>query len=137
MRHGQKRDFARKLRREMTDAERVLWRYLRKKQVDGHRFRRQCPIDRFVVDFACLDRALIVEVDGGQHADFAQDRTRDARLGKLGFRVLRFWNNDVLENIDGVYGVILASLSESPHPSLPPQAEEGEKHTVRCWKEKF
>ncbi|GAA4794205.1 endonuclease domain-containing protein [Lysobacter hankyongensis] len=127
MRQGQKRDFARKLRRGMTDAEQCLWRILRKRQIDGHRFRRQCPIDRFVVDFACLESALIVEVDGGQHAESSQDRARDACLVRLGYRVLRFWNNDVLENSEGVYDMIRIALSDSPHPGLPPHAGEGEE----------
>jgi very-short-patch-repair endonuclease len=126
MRQGQKRDFARKLRRGMTDAERCLWRILRKRQIDGHRFRRQCPIDRFVVDFACLEKALIVEVDGGQHAGSSQDHVRDACLAGLGYRVMRFWDNDVLENIEGVYDMIRIALSDSPHPDLPPHAGEGE-----------
>ena len=126
MREGQKRDFARHLRRNMTDAESHLWKLLRRQQL-GERFRRQCPIDRYVVDFVCLRRKLIVEVDGGQHAGSSQDRVRDACLTKLGYRVLRFWNNDVLENSEGVYGMIHAALSERPHPDLPPHAGEGEQ----------
>lgn len=126
MREGQKRDFARHLRRNMTDAESHLWKLLRRQQL-GERFRRQCPIDRYVVDFVCLRRKLIVEVDGGQDAESSQDRVRDACLVKLGYRVLRFWNNDVLENSEGVYGMIQIALSDSPHPDLPPQAGEGEE----------
>ncbi|MES2671179.1 MAG: DUF559 domain-containing protein [Pseudomonadota bacterium] len=121
MRKGQKRDFARHLRRNMTDAESHLWKLLRRQRL-GERFRRQCPIDRYVVDFVCLGRKLIVEVD-----ESSQDRVRDACLAKLGFRVLRFWNNDVLENSEGVYGMIHAALSERPHPGLPPHAGEGEE----------
>ena len=144
MRQGQKRDFARKLRGEMTDAEQCLWRILRKRQIDGHRFRRQCPIDRFVVDFACLEKALIIEVDGGQHAGSSQDRLRDDCLVKLGYRVLRFWNNDVLQNIVGVHDMIRIALSDSPHPGLPPHAGEGEAQVghrlqpphASDWKEK-
>ena len=126
MREGQKRDFARHLRRNMTDAESHLWKLLRRQQL-GERFRRQCPIDRYVVDFVCLRRKLIVEVDGGQHAGSSQDRVRDDCLAKLGYRVLRFWNNDVLENSEGVYGMIQIALSDSPHPGLPPHAGEGEE----------
>lgn len=126
MREGQKRDFARHLRRNMADAESHLWKLLRRQQL-GERFRRQCPIDRYVVDFVCLRRKLIVEVDGGQHAESSQDRVRDACLAKLGFRVLRFWNNDVLENSEGVYSAIQIALSDSPHPGLPPRAGEGEQ----------
>ncbi len=126
MREGQKRDFARHLRRNMTDAESHLCKLLRRRQL-GARFRRQCPIDRYVVDFVCLRRKLIVEVDGGQHAELRQDRIRDACLERLGYRVLRFWNNDVLENSEGVYGMIQIALSDSPHPDLPPHAGEGEE----------
>ncbi len=126
MREGQKRDFARELRRNMTDAESHLWKLLRRRQL-GERFRRQCPIDRYVVDFVCLRRKLVVEVDGGHHAESSQDRIRDACLMKLGYRVLRFWNNDVLENSEGVYGMIQASLANCPHPDLPPRAGEGEE----------
>lgn len=110
----------------MADAESHLWKLLRRQQL-GERFRRQCPIDRYVVDFVCLRRKLIVEVDGGQHAESSQDRVRDACLAKLGFRVLRFWNNDVLENSEGVYSAIQIALSDSPHPGLPPRAGEGEQ----------
>jgi very-short-patch-repair endonuclease len=126
MREGQKRDFARHVRRNMTDAESHLWKLLRRQQL-GERFRRQCPIDRYVVDFVCLRRKLIVEVDGDQHAGSSQDRVRDDCLVKFGYRVLRFWNNDVLENSEGVYGMIQIALSDSPHPDLPPQAGEGEE----------
>ena len=134
MREGQKRDFARHLRRNMTDAESHLWKLLRRQQL-GERFRRQCPIDRYVVDFVCLRRKLIVEVDGGHHAESSQDRVRDACLTKLGYRVLRFWNNDVLENSEGVYGMIHAALSERPHPDLPPHAGEGEQLSHPSWEE--
>jgi very-short-patch-repair endonuclease len=103
-----------------------LWKLLRRHQL-GERFRRQCPIDRYVVDFVCLRRKLIVEIDGGQHAGSSQDRVRDACLERLGFRVLRFWNNEVLENSEGVYGMIQVALSDSPHPDLPPRAWEGEE----------
>lgn len=129
MREAQKRDFARHLRRNMTDAESHLWKILRRKQL-GERFRRQCPIDRYVVDFACLRRKLVVEVDGGQHAGSVRDRMRDACLVRLGYRVLRFWNNDVIENSEGVYSMIQIVLSECPHPGLPPHAGEGEEQAV-------
>ena len=128
MREGQKRDFARRLRRDMTDVERALWRCLRRRQLDGHRFRRQNPIGPYIVDFVCIEQRLVIEVDGGQHADSAWDRVRDACLRSRGFRVLRFWNNEVLEQIEGVCGMILESLSKAPHPGLPPQAGEGEQH---------
>jgi len=126
MREGQKRDFARQLRRDMTDAERQLWRHLRQRQLDGHRFRRQHPIGPFVADFVCLEQRLVIEVDGGQHADSASDGRRSQFLMQQGCCVLRFWNHDVLGNIEGVVASILQSLaSAGPHPNLPPQAGEG------------
>jgi very-short-patch-repair endonuclease len=94
---------ARSLRRDMTDAERLLWRHLRQRQVEGYKFRRQHPVGHYIVDFACLEACLIVEVDGGQHADRkGYDIQRTAWLKGQGFRVLRFWNTDVVDNIDGV-----------------------------------
>ena len=104
---------ARHLRRDMTDAERALWAQLRGKQLDGYRFRRQAPLGRFVADFACMDPPLIIEVDGGQHADRMEyDAERTAWLEEQGFTVLRFWNNEVSENMDGVLQVILNTLHE-------------------------
>ena len=102
MREGQKQALARRLRRGMTDPERLLWRQLRQRQVGGCRFRRQAPIGPYVADFACLERGVVVEVDGGQHCDSRTDPVRDRYLQGRGFRVLRFWNHDVLGNIDGV-----------------------------------
>jgi very-short-patch-repair endonuclease len=94
---------ARRLRRNATDTERRLWSHLRRRQLDGHRFRRQVPIGPYVVDFACLERRLLIEVDGGRHeAAVDSDASRTAWLKGRGYRVLRFWNNDVLENADGV-----------------------------------
>jgi very-short-patch-repair endonuclease len=102
---------ARKLRSNPTDAETRLWSRLRHKQIDGHRFRRQVPPGPYVADFVCLDARLVVEVDGGQHAErAAQDTSRTAWLEAQGFRVLRFWNNDVLQNLDGVLQEIHAVL---------------------------
>ena len=80
------------------------------------KFRRQHVIDPYIVDFACLERSLIIEADGGQHADNLSDRQRDAYLARLGFRVLRFWNNDVLENASGVFEMIYAAL-HTAHPT--------------------
>ena len=94
----------------MTDAERALWYLLRRKQIEGYRFRKQVPIGKYIVDFACLDARLIIEVDGSQHADAASDRERDAWLVSQNFRVLRFWNNDVLQNQEGVVQVVLEAL---------------------------
>ena len=115
---------ARALRRELTDAERKLWYGLRDRRLDGRKFRRQYALGRYVVDFVCLEEMIIVEVDGSQHADTAaEDAVRSSWLEGQGFRVLRFWNNDVLKNIDGVLTQISASFS--PHPDPLPQAGEG------------
>jgi very-short-patch-repair endonuclease len=96
-------NLARTLRSEPTRAERKLWSRLRDRRFLGLKFKRQVPIERFVVDFACLEANLIVEVDGGQHAErIAVDSRRTEILESLGYLVLRFWNNDVLMNIDGV-----------------------------------
>jgi very-short-patch-repair endonuclease len=101
---------ARQLRSNPTEAERRLWSKLRLKQIGGHRFRRQVAIGPYIVDFVCLSRRLIIEVDGGQHSeDVAQDRARTAWLERL--HVLRFWNNEVLGNIEGVYDVIVGHLT--------------------------
>jgi very-short-patch-repair endonuclease len=93
---------ARLLRKSMTDAERRLWSLLRDRQMDSHKFRRQHPLGSYVLDFACLEQKLAVEVDGGQHADSELDRQRTAWLEGQSWRVIRFWNNDVLSNTEGV-----------------------------------
>jgi very-short-patch-repair endonuclease len=102
----------------MTEAEKRMWFRLRAHRLDGASFRRQFPIGADIVDFVCLDSHLIGEIDGGQHADSIRDRTRDAWLGSQGFTVLRFWNNDVLKNADGVIERIRDALSQLPPPSL-------------------
>jgi very-short-patch-repair endonuclease len=98
----QKTKLARELRRNQTDAEKVLWQRLRARQLHGAKFRRQVPIGNYIADFLCPDAKLIVELDGGQHVDCARDVTRTKELEDAGFVVLRFWNNDVLTNEDGV-----------------------------------
>lgn len=101
----------RRLRKSMTDAERRLWRALRNRQLGGHKFRRQHPVPPYVVDFACVERRLIVEVDGGQHSGQEDaDAARTRALQAQGFRVLRIWNNEVMENLEGVLAVILQAL---------------------------
>ena len=93
------RDRARTLRYEMTEAERRLWQILRLRQTKGHRFRRQVPIGPFIADFVCHEERLIVEVDGGQHdPSSAAEASRTRFLEGEGYRVLRFWNNEVLDN---------------------------------------
>ena len=96
---------ARILRHKQTDAERKLWSILRSRQFESSKFRRQEPIGKYIVDFVSLERELIIEVDGGQHnqqSEMENDETRTKWLERKGFRVIRFWNNDVLQNIDGV-----------------------------------
>ena len=121
---------ATQLRKYPSEAERALWQELRRRQLAGHRFRRQEPLGRYIVDFLCYEKRLVVEVDGGQHLErAAYDRDRTRWLGARGYRVLRFWNNEVLGQMEAVKTVILdALLSESPghHPLLnpPPEGEE-------------
>ena len=104
---------ARSLRSNPTEAERKLWHVLRQKQLDGHRFRRQHPIGPFVVDFVCLEEKLVIEVDGGQHAaQRDEDFKRTEWLAERGYRVIRFWNNEVLSNIGGVFERIRQALRD-------------------------
>ncbi|MPZ37537.1 MAG: DUF559 domain-containing protein [Rhizobiales bacterium] len=115
-----------RLRTFMTDAEHKLWRALRSRGV-GSKFRRQVPLGRFIVDFVCFESKLIVEVDGGQHSENRRDTERDHYFTGHGYRVLRFWNNDVLKNIDGV----VTRIVEYAHPSpgalcAPPSPSRGE-----------
>lgn len=103
---------ARELRRNATDAERVLWKHLRNRGLAGLKFRRQVAVDRYIVDFLCESAKLIVEVDGGQHErDSEKDALRDDVLARSGYIVLRFWNSDVLTNIDGVLTTIIENAS--------------------------
>ena len=111
---------ARRLRNEMTDAEQKLWRAIRGNQL-GVKFRRQHPIANFIADFVSLDPKLVIEIDGGQHADDASyDLERTKRIEVHGFKVIRFWNNEVLENLDGVLAETARVLALDPHPGLPP-----------------
>jgi very-short-patch-repair endonuclease len=132
------------LRATSTEAEMKLWRRLRDRRLGGIKFVRQAPVGPYYADFACRASKLIVELDGSQHADSASDDTRDALLNALGYRVLRFWNADVLGSIDDVCETIVAALegrlapferfkqirandSAAPHPALratfpPPDA---------------
>jgi len=131
---------ARRLRRDETDAERRLWYRLRARQIGGAKFVRQDPIGLYVVDFVCREQRLVVEVDGGQHATDLRDAVRDQWLKDRGYRVLRFWNNDVLANTEGVLEAIAAALSEaagaptrggSPSPRPSPRTR-GEGAQAPC-----
>ena len=120
---------ARGLRKNPTAAEKVLWGHLRFWQVDGHKFRRQQPVGNYIVDFVCLEKRLIVEVDGGQHAEQGDyDARRDGWLRDQGFTVLRFWNNDVLSNLAAVSEKIFDTLKSTPF--LNPSPQGGRKKIV-------
>jgi very-short-patch-repair endonuclease len=106
---------ARYLRRNQTNAERKLWVYLRELKQEGFHFRRQCPVGPYVADFLCYSVRVVVEVDGGQHGTsegIEHDRRRDEWFVKNGYRVLRYWNSDVLANTEGVMETILSALNE-------------------------
>ena len=108
---------ARRLRRIPTEAEKSLWKALRRDQIRGVSFRRQHPIGRYVLDFYCPSARLAIEVDGGQHASGQQkesDLSRDQWLAAQGIRILRFWNNDVLSNLEGVLQTIIVDLEKTP-----------------------
>ena len=129
---------ARSLRNQATDTERHLWHFLRNRQLGGHRFRRQVPINTYIADFACLEAKLIIELDGGQHQQQAEyDARRDRQVAAKGFRILRFWDNQVFQETSAVLEVILRALEERsysppvcPHPDPPPHAGEGERRYI-------
>ena len=124
------RDRARAMRTNATPAEQRLWAMLRDRRMPSCKFRRQHVIAPYIVDFACIERSLIVEADGSQHVDSISDQKRDVYLSRRGFRILRFWNNDVFENPSGVFEIIYAAL-HTPHPPTaaqwaPPSPLRGE-----------
>ncbi|RWL78657.1 MAG: endonuclease domain-containing protein [Mesorhizobium sp.] len=107
-----KRNFARSMRREPTEAEDRLWQELRGRRLDNIKFKRQVPMGRYVADFVCAEARLIVEIDGSQHAESRHDQERDAALKARGFRVLRFWNDEVLKELDAVCDTIIAYVRD-------------------------
>ncbi|MFL6749467.1 MAG: endonuclease domain-containing protein [Sphingomicrobium sp.] len=118
------------MRKKPTDAERRLWSMLRDRRMPVFKFKRQFVIDPYIVDFVCFERRLIVEADGSQHAESEYDARRDVFLCAKGFVVLRFWNNDVLENPGSVFDAIHSALA-TPHPPtaaqrVPPSPTRGE-----------
>ena len=113
------------MRSGQTDAEHRLWQLLRANRFEGYKFRRQVPLDFYIADFVCFARRLIVELDGGQHAENQRDDRRDAYLRAQGFRVIRVWNNDLFTNEEGVAELILASLRSPPLPNPSPARGEG------------
>jgi very-short-patch-repair endonuclease len=122
---------ARQLRARMTDAERKLWFALKDRRFAAFKFRRQVPVGPYIADFLCFEKRLIVEVDGGQHADSVSDAERDNWLAQNEFQLLRFWNSDVLQNLEGVLTSLSKLLDRAPHPSsrlreTPPSPARGE-----------
>jgi very-short-patch-repair endonuclease len=106
------RDFAKEMRREPTDAEAKMWRLLRDRRLAQFKFRRQVPFQNIILDFVCFEKRLVVEIDGSQHADSERDTAREAVLIAEGFRIARYWNNDVLQRYAAVLEDVLAKLSE-------------------------
>jgi very-short-patch-repair endonuclease len=113
----QSRVFARSMRREPSEAERLLWGALRGRRLDRIKFRRQVPVDTYIADFICAEAMLIIEIDGSQHAQSDYDRQRTIALNKSGFRVLRFWNDEVLRELNEVCDTIIAYVRD---PRLQP-----------------
>ena len=121
---------AKKLRRNSSNVERLLWRHLKAKQVHGLKFRRQEQIGSYIVDFVCYENGIVIEADGGQHAlEIEKDEERSQWLRSQGFMVLRFWNNEVLTNIEGVMEAISMQCEQTgevpPLPNPLPQGERG------------
>jgi len=118
-------NIAKTLRKRLTDAESLLWRHLRAKQLEGLKFRRQQPIGNYIVDFVCFEKGVVIEVDGGQHTiEKEKDNERDKWFEGQRFKVLRFWNNEVLMNIEGVLEAIRENCLS--HPPLTPPIKGGE-----------
>jgi very-short-patch-repair endonuclease len=127
-------DRARRLRREMTPQERLLWSHLRDRRLAGAKFRKQMWLTGYIADFACPEARLVVEADGSQHAeDQEYDTRRERAFAALGWRTLRFWNNEILENLDGVLTTIANGLPSPSQPAAPagplplPSRERGQK----------
>jgi very-short-patch-repair endonuclease len=125
---------ARSLRRRQTEAEGRLWQYLRTSQMDGLKFRRQVPRVNFIADFLCDEAMLIIELDGSQHAERSiEDEKRTRYLESLGYKVIRFWNVDVMTNIEGTLDLLYAEASarrKTPSSGLRPPSPQGEKDAI-------
>ena len=116
--------FAKTLRANQTVAELKVWQALRAGRLMSYKFKRQVPISDYIVDIVCFEQKMIVEIDGGQHLESSEDELRDAKLTKMGFKVLRFWNNNVMQNLDGILMTILQHLqTTTPLPNPLPQGE--------------
>lgn len=119
-------EVSRDLRKRMTDAERVLWQRLKSKQLYGFKFRRQEQIGRFIVDFVCFEKGVVVEADGGQHSsEREKDEERTQWLNSQGYTVLRFWNNDIPTNPEGVLEEIRSACMKTPSPQPSPTEGRG------------
>ncbi|MBH1961498.1 MAG: endonuclease domain-containing protein [Rhodocyclales bacterium] len=123
----EQREFAKHLRHHMTESETRLWQHLRAHRLNGEKFRRQQPMGFYVVDFVHFGARLIVEADGGQHNDAPRDESRDAWLRAQGFKVLRFWNNEIMNNLEGVLETIMAAVALPPLPQPLSRKGRGEK----------
>ncbi len=127
---------ARQLRKTMTAQEVKLWVYLRTWRSRGYHIRRQAPRDGYILDFLCLRERVIIEVDGGQHGfdrHIAKDQVRDQHFEAQGFKILRFWNNDIDDNLDGVLETIDRELRERRASSIPPPTGEGGRRQAAGW----
>lgn len=112
---------ARALRQQSSEAEKELWEHLRARRLNGYKFRRQVVIETYIVDFICVEAKLVVEVDGGQHTEqMNYDAVRTARLEQLGYRIIRFWNHEILAELDTVLEQISSALMDSPSPQPSP-----------------
>ncbi|VXC64888.1 conserved hypothetical protein [Enterobacterales bacterium 8AC] len=117
---------ARRLRSSMTEAEKTLWLQLRDRRFTGFKFRRQCPIGPYFADFLCWQARLIIELDGGQHVEqVVYDRQRTRFLEQQGFTVIRFWNDEIFQNWEGVAQIILQHLQSRPSPQPSPRGRGG------------
>ena len=120
-------NIARMLRKRSTNAENLLWKKLRGKQLEGYKFRRQEPVGPYIVDFVNFEKGIVIELDGGQHAiERENDKKRDAWLNAEGFNVLRFWDNEIFDNLEGIVEVVRKRLfSPSPGPSHKGRGDMG------------
>ena len=129
--------FKKSLRKSQTDAESILWHYLRNRNFQNHKFRRQHTLCGYIVDFVCLEKKLVVELDGGQHAEVIDyDSARTLKLEADGFQILRFWNNEIFNSMDSVLEVIYKALKNTPHPpqkARRPTRGRGEKRHLQWY----
>ena len=135
MRHrvaSNKRGYAKKLRHNLTDAERVLWRLLRSRRLLHAKFRRQVPISSWIVDFVSFEHRLIVEADGSQHNENGRDAVRDLDLRRRGFQILHFWNNDILASRGPVLERVAEMIEQSPSPGFAPDSAQPFSPTRAC-----